>query len=204
MVQQLITLTRSVVDAVDLGHLVKYIDWHDNRRYFNQAAGQEHYKLLAYLSTQLQCKRIIDIGSYLGHSCNALSYDVNREVLSFDIADWIPCGPGTLSVKDKPNVRCLYTDYMDDLADLVKDCDLVMIDIDHTGQTERTIMERLREIKYTGLVFLDDTRLNPEMQRFYNDIPEVKVDVTAVGHWSGSAIVVFDPTRFSVVLTDDA
>lgn len=203
---QVINLSKDAVDEMQLGHLVKFVDWHESRSFFSQGAGHEHYKLLAYLSTQLHCKRILDIGTYFGHSCNALSYAPDKEVLSFDVADRLPLRHASLdpehggiaSVKDRPNVRCMYTDYMADLADLVCGCDLVVIDDDHTGRTQRRIMQRLREVKYTGLVLIDDTRLNSAMLHMFADIPETKVDVTSVGHWSGTGIIVFDTARFTV------
>lgn len=197
---QRITLTRSAIEAVDIGSLLPYVSWNDHKRFFPSPPGQEHYRLLAYLSTQIKCKRIIDIGTYLGSSAVALSLDMTKEVLTYDIADWIPhLGDGKVTVKDRSNIRCSYDDYLDDLADLVQGCDLVMVDIDHTGRTEELVMQKLREIKYTGLVLLDDIRLNDEMKRFYAAIPERTVDVTEVGHWSGTGIVVFDDSRFQVV-----
>ena len=49
--------------------------------------GKEHYKLLAYLSTTFNFKNIIDIGTHLGNSSLALSYNISNTIYTFDIID---------------------------------------------------------------------------------------------------------------------
>ena len=89
---------------------------------------------------------------------------------------------------------------MSKIPEIIENCDLVMIDIDHSGVTEKEIMNELRKANYKGLVLLDDIFLNDEMKKFYAEIPEKKIDVTKVGHWSGTAIVVFDESKFEVTM----
>lgn len=195
-----ITLDKDVIDNIDLSPLNQYIEWNQqNSKFFNLEAGKEHYKLLAYLSKELKCQKLIDIGHYFGFSSVALSFDERKEVSSYDIYNWLP-DDGTLTSENKGNINFYIGDYIDDIPKMIKGCDLVMIDIDNTGFTEREIMEALRKANYKGLVLLDDIHLNPEMKEFFQEIPEHKLDITKVGHWSGTGLVVFDKEKFNITL----
>ena len=65
----------------------------------NSPAGVEHYKLLAYLSTQINGGIIFDIGTHFGLNALALSYNKNNTVFTFDICDKI-------SEESKKNIWC--------------------------------------------------------------------------------------------------
>lgn len=195
-----IVLDKDEIGDVDLSGLNKYVEWHkENFQYFNLGPGKEHYKLLAYLSKTLGCKKLVEFGTYIGQGTVALSYDETKEVHSYDIYSWFP-EDGSLTAEKRENIALHICDYIGDIPEIVEDCDLVFLDIDHTGVTERVIMDALRRAGYKGLVLIDDTNLNDEMRQFYAEIPEKKLDVSGVGHWSGSGLVVMDPTRFEVVL----
>lgn len=192
-----LVLQKDDINDIDLSSLNKYVDWNSNNfQYFNLEAGKEHYKLLAYLSETLECSKIVDIGTYLGYSAVALSYNDQKHVYSYDIFDWFP-GEGT-TAESKSNITLFVGDYMSDFSEIIKDTDLIMIDIDHTGATETEIMNVLRKKQYKGLVLLDDINLNDEMREFWKAIPEKKVDISDVGHWSGTGLVIMDPSRFSL------
>ena len=61
-------------------------------------------------------------------------------------------------------------------------------------------MDELEKIGYKGLVLLDDTKLNEGMVTFWNSITQEKLDISDYGHWSGTGIVNFDPSRFEIVV----
>ena len=195
-----ITLSKTEIDNLDLSNLFKYVEWNNaNFKYFDLEAGKEHYRLLSYFSKTLKCKKLIDIGTYLGFSAAALSYDSDKIVESYDIYDWFPVDD-TITINNKDNINTYVRNYIDDLAEIIQDTDFILIDIDHSGQTEREIMDKLREIGYKGIVMLDDIGLNTEMKNFFDEIPEKKIDISAVGHWSKTGIVIFDPSRFEILL----
>ena len=196
---QRIVLSKAAVDSVDLAPLERYVCWRDDDHVFCEEAGREHYRLLAYLGREMRCRELLDVGTCHGFSAVALSSDPAKLVRSFDVVDRIPCS--RVTARDRPNVVLRVGDgYMAELADITRDTDLVLIDIDHTGAAERELMAGLRAAGYRGLVLLDDIKLNDEMRRFWDEIPEAKLDVSAVGHWSGTGLVVFDPSRFEVQL----
>lgn len=194
-----IKLTADEINAIDLSPLSQYIDWSKNSKYFNLNAGQEHYKLLALLSKKLTCKKLVDIGHYHGFSSVAMSYSEDKVIDSYDIFNWLP-DDGSLTSENLDNVNLHIEDYLEDIQSMMKDTDLIMVDIDHTGVTERLIMEQLEKNNYKGLVLFDDINLNEEMRKFWADIKLKKIDITPVGHWSGSGIVIFDPSRFDVTM----
>lgn len=190
---------KKIIDQIDLSSLEKYVAWSKNDvQYLNMESGKEHYKLLAYLSTILNCKNIVEIKTGYTLGTTALSYSSDKTIQSYDIYSWLPDNETT--IEQKSNVKLYVTDYMDHIDNMIKDCDLIVIDIDHSGTTEKSILDSLRTKKYQGLVLLDDTNLNQEMKNFVESIPEKVIDITAYGHWSGTHLVVFNPKKFNIIL----
>lgn len=201
---QTITLSKELINAIDLTDLTKYIEWNaQHLQYFNLPAGKEHYKLLAYLSTQFKCKNVIEIGTYLGHGAAALSYDETKTVKTYDIYNSLPADESIITIENRSNVQSYLKDVVGDLKSVIQDTDFILIDIDHTGYTERILMQELKDIGYKGIVMLDDSKLNAEMIKFCEEITEKKIDISKYGHWSGSMLCVFDPSRFDIILIED-
>lgn len=193
-----IELSKDLVNSIDLSSLVSYCDWHDNSKFFNLSAGNEHYKLLAYLASKIKCKHYIDIGTYFGFSALALSSDINKQVITYDICDWIP-EKGSNTINQRTNITRKIMDCKKDIESLIS-TDLIVLDIDpHDGIEERHIMDTLEVNGYRGIVVLDDIHVNDNMNTFWNNISQKKIDVTNVGHFSGSGIVIFDPSRFDII-----
>eukprot|EP00798_Chlamydomonas_sp_ICE-L_P007022 gene7022-119_t len=72
-----------------------------------------------------------------------------------------------------PNVRLeIGPNYMRDLPDHLQTSDLVILDIDHLGKSERDNFKVLEEAKFDGLLIVDDIHLNEHMQRFWDDIKQ--------------------------------
>jgi hypothetical protein len=193
-----INLNKNDINAIDMSSMYQYIDWQkDNFKYFNLPAGEEHYRLLCKLSELLPPGDIIDIGTYFGFSAAALSFNSKQNVISYDIYDWLPDDQTT--VKNILNVQTKVMNCLNDI-DLIKKANLIVIDISHNGSDELEILNALREAKYDGLVFLDDVGLNQEMKDLAESIPEKKIDVSCIGHWSSSLIVIMDPSKFDIIL----
>ena len=62
-----------------------------------------------------------------------------------------------------------------------------MIDIDHFGEEERKIIDRLEQLNYTGIVILDDIHHPWEkegkcMKQLWESINYTKYDITKYGH----------------------
>ena len=73
-----------------------------------------------------------------------------------------------------------------------------MIDIDHYETIELEIINRLKELNFSGLIILDDITNHPDpqinicMNRLWDNIQDKKYDFTKYGHFSGTGIVVIN------------
>jgi glutamyl-tRNA reductase len=88
--------------------------------------------------------------------------------------------------------------------DLLSKVKIIMIDIDHYGEMEKNIIDKLAELNFSGIIILDDLFNHPDqiinesMKNLWDNIKYKKIDVTKYGHWSGTGIV-FMNTDISII-----
>ena len=148
-------------------------------------AGIEHYKLLAYLSTCYNDVTFIDVGTDKGCSALALSYNPSNRVISYDIEN------RRVGSIDLPNIEFRIGDAVEDRTELLS-APVIMLDTMHDGVFEQRVYRSLVEWRYEGLLLLDDIYLNPAMERFWSKLRLEKIDLTPLGHFSGTGLVRFD------------
>lgn len=153
-------------------------------------SGDQHYKLLAWLSMQWSDVEFVDIGTHHGASAIALSHNPRNKVLSFDIVNNVKC--------QKPNTQLvranLWTESERQIwRDRLLSAPLIFLDVDpHNGIMELDFYTWLVENNYRGILICDDIWCFPPMrQKFWAQISTPKMDLTRVGHWSGTGIVDF-------------
>lgn len=191
-----IVLSAADVRDVDVAsEAMPFADWHENSKYLASASG-EHYKLLAAIAGRFVRGRFYDVGTYLGHSALALAHrsgELGNRVISYDIADCFPAEHSR--IKSHPGIELRVKDALEDVAEIAANADLVLLDVTpHDGKQERVFIAELVRLGFRGLLVLDDIHLNPEMTALWQWIPAPrKVDLTEVGHWSGTGVVAFDP-----------
>jgi hypothetical protein len=117
-------------------------------------------------------------------SAMSLSRNSLNITKSYDIIQLLPKNP------EVENIQFM-------LGDSTKDVDLdssrfIFLDVDHDGVYEDIFYKHLKDSNWKGIMVLDDIRLNDEMTNFWNNIEEKKVDITNIGHWSGTGIVIFE------------
>jgi len=174
------------INDIDLSSLGDIITQPEFRQYFISQGGQEHYKLLAYFSTLFEDEILLDIGTYKGCSSLALSYNTNNKVKSFDLGDYKQIS------KNLDNIDYILGDFTDSkYLDLVMKAPLIMLDTDHEGPFEHLAYQYLKDINWVGYLLLDDIHLNKPMAEFWNQIDNEKYDITTLGHWSGTGLVIF-------------
>ena len=79
-----------------------------------------------------------------------------------------------------------------ELIEEFKDAPFIFIDVDpHDGVQERVMIKKLEDVGFKGVLMLDDINLNKEMKFFWDEITQKKVDVSVIGHYSGTGIVFF-------------
>lgn len=196
-----IRLDKQTIQSHDLTPLEPYMKWNEQfRQFFMDNRGREHYRLLANVSSQLPTgSKVADLGTYNGGSALALSANSGVTVTTYDITECIPpFGETTLT---RLNVTQKIMKCQDDVATLVEN-DVIMLDIAHDGVQEDAILELLAEHNYKGLLFMDDIHLNDPMRNTWKKITAYKkYDITPLGHWSGTGLVVFDPSKIDVEIT---
>ena len=180
-----IKLDKDAIKTLDVSHLAEQSlnknDW--------LTAGQSEYRLYAWLSTQFKNTPILDVGTRTGGSALALSYNDKNKVISYDLVE-----QGASSGIKKDNVEFKIQDFREDDTLDYDNISIIMIDVDpHDGTAEEEMFEYLEEKGWKGLVLLDDIGPQwPEIEDFWNRITFSKINVTEVGHMSGTGLVNFD------------
>jgi hypothetical protein len=203
-----IPLNKHAIDQVDLGPLGHYLDWNPKAKAFFLAdAGQEHYKLLAYLSQQIHGE-VADIGTLFGASALALSSNEESRILTIDIVRCIPQQDSNspqsqlITPLSRANIKMLVASGQAVIPKIAQ-CNLVVLDVDpHDGIKEADFINRLINHQFKGILVADDIFLNKGMKHFWDNVPGhlKKLDVTHLGHSSGTGIIVFDPLHLDVCL----
>jgi hypothetical protein len=165
-------------------------------------AGICHYKLLAYLSSQLPVgAKVADFGTYFGDSAISLAYNSNVQVTTYDPNDNVGSG----HYKLLPNITYCRRGATDVLTSVL-DTMIIFVDIgNHESILEQRVLDFLITNAYKGIAIFDDIYLNDAMKKFWNSITLTKYDVTEVGHGvngtgAGTGVVVFDETSINVIV----
>ena len=183
------------IDQLDFTNVYKNIVVNEHEINFYSNPGKEHYKLLSYFSTLFDNTNIIDIGTHLGHSALALSYNKTNTVYSFDIVDKV-----RPNIKNIENIKFLNDNLFDKnifykWKDTILSCPFIFLDVDpHNGIMELEFINFIREINYNGFIICDDIWYFKEMRdNFWYKIEEqYRYDLTDIGHWSGTGIITFN------------
>jgi predicted O-methyltransferase YrrM len=161
--------------------------------YYDLESGNQEYRLYSYLTEYFNNITILDIGTLDGRSAIALSHNETNKVISYDIVNNI--NNDNHIIYTKKNVEFRIKNVLDDLTeDFIKNVKIVMIDIDHYENIETKIINKLKELNYSGIIILDDTTHHPDplmnecMNRLWNNIQYTKYDFKKYGHWSGTGI----------------
>ena len=197
-----IKITLEELNNIDMSNCEDFTKWKPSHsKYFTDVAGKEHYRLLAFLSETLyeySKKPYIDIGTYLGYSALALSKHPSSNVITYDIVDCIPDTGCTMKSVDRIEHRI--TDCLNEM-DTLLNSDLICLDVDpHDGIQETEIFNALKDAGYKGLLVVDDIFINEGMTSFWNNIDLLKYDVSKYGHFTGTGLVVFEPSKFTIKL----
>ena len=184
LTKKTIRIDKDAVRALDVSALeeqsINPNDW--------LTAGQSEYRLYAWLSSQFENTTILDVGTRTGGSALALSYYDKNQVISYDLVE-----QGASSAIKKENITFKIQDFREDETLDWDNISIIMIDVDpHDGVQEVEMMEFLNEKGWKGIMLLDDIGPGwPEVQDMWDAIEEPKIDVTPVGHMSGTGLVNF-------------
>ncbi|PNH02123.1 putative S-adenosylmethionine-dependent methyltransferase [Tetrabaena socialis] len=189
-----ITLSKRAIDQCSLEGLLQFVSWSESARFFDEPAGREHYRLLAFLASRLPAgSRIIDTGGSQSFNSIALTYNPSVHVHVL-----------TKELKTRPpNLHIISNDF-GSLADF----SLMVLDLDgHDGIEERRVLDAACRAGFCGVVLVHGIRLSQGMHSFWEGIPTSswsKMDVTRCGHWSGTGLLIqkSSPLSFSFSVDD--
>ncbi len=187
-IRQLFTGTTDVLTP-----LYDLVNWSDDGKLFLEKPGHQHYRLLAYMSSQLKPgSKILEIGTRWGASAVALASNKDVHVTTCDLTE---------DRRRPPKDNITYV--IEDGYNMLDDCHeyaMIFIDVDpHDGVQERKMIRKLLDNQYKGIVLLDDIRLNQEMYNFWASIPlpdEHKIDMTSFGHYSGTGMLLLSTSSY--------
>jgi predicted O-methyltransferase YrrM len=161
----------------------------------------EHYRLLAGLMQTLQPRGVIEIGTFTGVSALTLRAFLpsTSTLTTFDVVPWHQLVNTALTPTDFADGKM--TQHIADLSQpealethrhLLETADFFFIDAAKDGVQERKFLENLRRLhfKMPPILLFDDIRLW-KMLRIWDEIPEDKLDITSLGHWTGTGLVDF-------------
>ena len=188
---------------------------------YNMGIGVEHYKLLSCISHQIKNGIIIDIGTHHGNSAISLGYSLinksNNLLYSFDIKELIQNSCRNYFENYSINY-CLENIFDENIKNkykqLLLSSSMILIDIDpHNGILEYEMYLWLKNNNYKGFILYDDIFIKKghiandydktitNMTDFWNKIPEnEKINITNIGHWSGTGLVCFDFMKNNFIL----
>lgn len=156
------------------------------KQYYSKKSGEEHYRLLSYISLKNDNIIILDVGTFLGCSALAFSVNKNNKIYTFDIKN-------NFNLKERQrNVIYIIDDVTkSDYKEVVSSSKIILLDTFHDGIFERKFVDYLEEIGWVGFLLLDDIHLNPQMKSFWDSIKQEKNDITRIGHVTGTGLVEF-------------
>ena len=150
---------------LDFTNVYKNIVIEEQEIDFYSNPGKEHYKLLSYFSTLFNNSNIIDIGTHLGYSAVALSYNKTNTIYSFDIVDKV-----RPNIKNVENIKFLNDDLFDKnifykWKDVILSSPFIFLDVDpNNGIMELEFINYIKEINYNGFIICDDIWYFKEMR----------------------------------------
>jgi hypothetical protein len=176
-------ISNDVLDVVDM-NLYQIINNEEYQNYYTDKSSKEHYRLLTHISNSFNDETFIDVGTLKGCSALALSTNENNKVFSFNVSN-------QLELKSLPkNVEFIIDNVLNSKYDnILLSAKFILLDTFHDGSFEQEFLNYLKSINYSGVLILDDIYLNNEMRFFWENINEDKLDITNIGHSSGTGVV---------------
>lgn len=159
----------------------------------------EHYRLLAALVRLLKPSLILEIGTYRGHSALAMlpELEANARIVTMDVVAWTDTQDCLLRPEDFQDGRLVQvivdvgdSQEAERQADLLRSADLIFVDAAKDGMLERRILANFETVglKDGVVVVFDDIRLW-NMLAIWRGISRPKLDVTSLGHYSGTGLI---------------
>ena len=190
IIEKLITVKNQELDNIDLSRFLPYINKSEhNSKYFLMNSGSEHYRLLAYVSSLYNGARLLDVGTNLGFSALALSFNGENKVVSYDIIRQ-PLLDEYESSDIATNVEFRIGNFLEE-EDL-NEVPFIFLDTAHDGVFEKIVIEKLQEIKWNGILGMDDIFEYKPLTDIWKNVKLSKYNLTSKGHCTGTGFIIFE------------
>jgi hypothetical protein len=157
------------------------------QNYFKEKSSKEHYRLLTYLSNQFDNQTFVDVGTLKGCSALALSHNKTNKVFSFNLSNQLELN------SNLENVEFIIDNVINGKYDeVLLNSKFILLDTYHDGTFELEFLNYLKKLNYDGFLILDDIHLNKDMKLFWDNIEKDKLDITNIGHTTGTGVVFFN------------
>jgi len=190
MIHQMLQLLKDDVPLIHLQESKKYKDLTNyilrdklKSDFLNkvQEGFEQHYPLLAYISSLYADTTITEIGTFRGLSALALSYNKSNNILSFDIESFTEIEP-------VDNITFIVDDYNNYKSQILQSS-FIFFDagtLDSTDPNDSLLEYEfynfLYENNFTGTVMFDDIHMSPKTKQFWTNISQTKYDISKIGH----------------------
>lgn len=156
-----------------------------DKHWIDYTSSEYYYKLLAWFSTKFDNVPLIEVGTYQGISAYCMAFNKKNHVHTFDVEDYNKInGVDNITFRKDNIINGKY-------KFLLQQSPFIFLDTNHDGLFEAEFYEYLQKINYKGHLLLDDTKLNDEMKNFVDSINHETIDITHIGHGSGTHLVYF-------------
>lgn len=186
---KILTVSNNELDAIpytEFNDVLPKLDGFNG--WFRRPSGQEHYKLLMYVSQIFDNAIFLDIGTNMGASALALSKNKTNFIRSYDVQHF-----KEVEYILEPNIKFINNDLLKEevFNDTIQTSSLILLDTLHDGIYEKLFYDVLVKSEFQGLLMLDDIKLNQPMYDFWDSIEFEKYDLTTKGHVTGTGLVDF-------------
>lgn len=179
-------ISNDILDNLDMSQF-QIINNQEYQNYYVDKSSKEHYRLLTHISNSFNGETFVDVGTLKGSSALALSTNNSNKVFSFNLTN-------QLELNTIPqNVEFIIDNVINGQYDTtLLSSKFILLDTFHDGGFELEFLNYLKNINYSGVLILDDIHLNNEMKSFWENINEDKLDISTIGHSSGTGVVYFN------------
>lgn len=190
---------------IDLASIAARAPRDDERRQLVTWPGH-HYRLLAGLVDELAAESVVEIGTYTGASALTFAHCRSvRSVVTYDVIPWRQVEYAMFDDTDFVGDGGSIAQRLADLQDpdvftrevpVLEAADLIFLDGPKDVSFERRFLELLLAMprRKRQCLVIDDVRVNT-MVDIWQDLPVPKIDAASLGHWSGTGIVLLEPTE---------
>ncbi len=166
-------------------------------RYETSRIESEHYILLPAIIEAINCHSVTEIGTFRGASAYSILSNTNASLKSFDIVQYSSFGDTLIQPHWVSSKR--FTQYIADLSDqslfdkylsILIESPLIFLDAPKDGVFEEIFLKFLfnTDLISDKYILIDDINVS-SMVSLWNSIPYEKIDLSFIGHWSGSGLV---------------